>query len=244
MQLCFMPPLRSPKSLKYLSCGLLKNLSPSASLETIRGICRFQEARLWRNMSTPFSFQKPCCDGSAFLECSIMSVLKPDRVWKGTLPRIFKYLLGIESFPNQITTMKYIKIHLSAKVTCKVFPRNTSRNLRINNLLTKGFKVWLLIVNFPNNSSNRDLRFSTPMVLPFQTVETPVPFFLKFTSSFLLSPLFMLLSFYMYNQDCQIGKEQVTNAISHGIQWWEKKNRQWEFMNCPVAQNESQPTNK
>lgn len=48
----------------------------------------------------------------------------------------------------------------------------------------------------------------------------------------------------MYNQDCQIGKEQVTNAISHSIQWWEKKNRQWEFMDCPVAQDESLPTNK
>lgn len=140
MQLCFMSPLRSPKSLKYLLCGLLKNLSPSASLETIRGICRFQKARLWRNMSTRFSFQKPCCDGSAFLECSIMSVLKPDRVWKSTLSRIFKYLLGTESFPNQIPTMKYIKILLSAKVTCKVLPRNTSRNLRINNLLTKGLR--------------------------------------------------------------------------------------------------------
>lgn len=148
MQLCLMLPLRSPKSLKYLLCGLLKNLSPSASLETVRGICCFQETGLWRNMSTPFSFQKPCCDGSACLKCSIMSVLKPDRVWKSTLSRIFKYLLRTESFPNQIPTMKYIKILLSAKVTCKVLPQNTSWNLRINTLLTEEFKGMVAYSEF------------------------------------------------------------------------------------------------
>lgn len=132
----FYASLEITKIFKISFMWTLKSLSPSASLETIRGICCFQETRLWSNMSIPFSFQKPCCDGSAFLECSIMSVLKPES--ERALYQGFSNicLLRTESFPNQIPTVKYITILLLAKVTCKVLPRNTSRNLRINTLLT------------------------------------------------------------------------------------------------------------